>query len=190
METPLLIMEALFFLTTMIITSFIRLRYMSVEKTSLVRSCFSRKPCADHGPICPPLVMKFLILVGICGSFLLPFFIIPTTVHPFMGWGLYLIESFSLLTVVMSLVQVPVLPVLVPWIGGVGALLVLASPFYRNGISRAFGISIYIGLATPFLWWSLKEISLVVDHSSQREPLMAWTSVRAEPVSDTLMKIC
>lgn len=191
METPVVIAEALFFISTMLLAIIIRMRCApAMEKPHVLKSCFGRGPCVDHGPLCHPLAMKLLILLVTVGSFILPFFIIPTTVHPFMGWGIFLLGSLSLLIVVIITFQLPVLALLTPWIGGVGALLVLAYPFYKNGIVRALSIAGYTAMATPFLWWAVKEVSAIVDRSSQREPLMAYTSVRTEPPSDTLMKIC
>lgn len=155
-----------------------------------MRSCFGRGPCAAEKKICHPWAIKLIILPLAVGSFLVPAFMVPTTVHPFMGWGTFLLGSLSLLTVLINLFQLPTLPVLTPWIGGIGALLVLASPFYTNGIMRGVGIGIYAAAATPFVWWAMKKVGAVVDARAHWEPLMAWTNVRSEPASETLMKIC
>lgn len=160
------------------------------EKASMMKWYFGRGPGSDKGSICHPLAMKFVLLISVVGSFLLPFLIIPTTVHPFMGWGVFLLGSASLLIVVINVFELPVLPVMTPWIGGFVALLVLAYPFYSNGIARALSIAGYTALSSPFLWWSLREVSVVLHHGAHREPLMAWTGVRSEPPSQTLMKIC
>ena len=164
----------------------VRQRCAFSEKGSMMKSCFGRA----EKKLCHPWAIKLTVLVSAAASFLVPAFMVPTTVHPFMGWGVFLLGSLSFLTVVINLFQLPVLPVLVPWIGGIGALLVLGFPFYNNGIMRGVGIGIYVGIATPFLWWAIKRVNAVVDIRSHWEPLMAWTSVRSEPGSETLMKIC
>jgi hypothetical protein len=135
--------------------------------------------------------VKLLVLIAMAGSFLLPFLVIPTTVHPFMGWGVLLLGSASLLTVVINVFQLPVFPVMTPWLLGFGALLVLGSPFYSNGIVRALSIAGYTAFATPILCWGMLRVIARVDHSTEREPLMAWTAVRtSDPPSETLMKLC
>lgn len=188
-ETPILIAESLFYIATMFFAIIIRQRCAFCEKGSLMKSCFGRGPCAEKR-LCHPWAIKLTVLALVAGSFLLPAYLVPTTVHPFMGWGVLLLGSLSFLTVVINLFQLPVLPVLTPWIGGIGALLVLGSPFYTNGIMRGVGIGIYAAMATPFVWWAAKRVNAVVDVRAQWEPLMAWTSVRSEPASETLMKIC
>ena len=188
-ETPVLLAETLFYIVTMLTALIIRQRCVFYEKGSIFKSCFGRGPCAEK-KLCQPLAIKLTVLAFIVGSFLVPAFLVPTTVHPFMGWGVFLLGSLSFLTVVIITFQLPVLPVLTPWIGGIGALLTLGSPFYTNGIMRGVGIGVYVGLVTPFCWWAVKMISGVVDIRTHWEPLMAWTSVRSEPASETLMKIC
>lgn len=84
----------------------------------------------------------------------------------------------------------PALAVLTPWLGGIGALLTLGSPIYTNGIMRGVGIGVYTAMTTPFLWWAAKRVSGVVDVKAHWEPLMAWTSLRSEPASEILMKLC
>lgn len=188
-ETPVLIAESFFYIVTMLLAIMIRQRCVVAERNSM-KSCFGRGPCAER-KLCYPWALKLVVLASVAVSFLIPAFMIPTTVHPFMGWGVFLLGSLSLLTVVINLFQLPVLPVLTPWIGGIGALLVLASPYYKNGIMRVVGISVYTSLATPFLWWAIQKLSAAVNVRAHWDsPLMAWTSARSEPASDTLMKLC
>jgi hypothetical protein len=188
-ETPVLFAESFFYIVTMLLAIMIRQRCVVAERNSM-KSCFGRGPCAER-KLCHPWALKLVVLASVAVSFLIPAFMIPTTVHPFMGWGVFLLGSLSLLTVVINLFQLPVLPVLIPWIGGIGALLVLASPYYKNGIMRIVGISVYTSLATPFLWWAVQKLSAAVNVRAHWDsPLMAWTSARSEPASDTLMKLC
>lgn len=105
-----------------------------------------------------------------------------------MGWGMFLLGSLSLLTVLINLFQLPILPMLTPWLSGIGALLVLASPFYTNGILRGVAIGAYAAAATPFLWSAMQRVGTVIDCRAHWEPLMAWTNDRAGAA--TFMKIC
>ncbi|KAG0578896.1 hypothetical protein M758_4G060600 [Ceratodon purpureus] len=188
-ETPVLIVESFFYVVTMLLAMIIRQRCVAAEKNS-IKSCFGRGPCAEK-KLWYPWALKLAVLASVAISFLIPAYVIPTTVHPFMGWGLFLLGSLSLLTVVINMFQLPVLPVLTPWIGGIGALLVLASPFYKNGIMRGVGIGVYTALATPFLWWAIQKVCAAVNVRTHWDsPLMAWTGVRSEPASETVMKLC
>lgn len=182
-ETPVVIAESLFYIVTMLLALIIRQRCIAAEKNS-TKSCFGRGACQK---LRYPWALKLLVLALVAGSFVVPAFMIPTTVHPFMGWGLFLLGSLSLLTVVINLFQLPVVAVLTPWLGGLGALVVLACPCYSNGIMRGVGIGVYASLASPLLWWAVKQVSANVNVRSHWEPLMPWTSVAA---SQTLMKLC
>jgi len=173
-------------MVTMFLAMIIRQRCAAAEKNTM-KSCFGRGPCAAEKKLRCPWALKLLVLALVAGSFAGPAFMIPTTVHPFMGWGVFLLGSLSLLTIVINLFQLPVLPVLTPWIGGMGALVVLASPYYSNGILRGLAIGVYAALATPILWWAVKKVSAAVNVRAHWEPLMPWTSASA---SQTLMKLC
>lgn len=189
-ESPVLIAESLFYIFIMLVALIIRQRYACSEKSSMSRiTCFGRGPCAEK-KLCHPWAIKLIILALVAGSFRLPFYMIPTTVHPLMGWGVFLLGSFCLLTVVNTAFQLPDLPVLTPWLGCIGALFTMGSPFYASGITRGLGIGIYVAMITPFLWWAAKRVSGVVHAKVYWEPLMAWNSVRSEPASETLMKLC
>jgi hypothetical protein len=188
-ESPILAAEAVFFLITMFTAIVVRQRLATAEKMPMMKSCLEKGPCGE-GRICHPSSLKLLVLIAMAGSFILPFLIIPTTVHPFMGWGVLLLGSGSLLTVIINVFQFPILPIMTPWLLSVGALLVLGSPLYSNGIVRALSIAGYIAFASPFAWCAVKAVIARVDQSAEREPLMAWTAVRTDPPSETLMKLC
>ncbi|CAM6094387.1 unnamed protein product [Calypogeia fissa] len=189
-EIPLIAAEALFFIITMIIAIIVRHRLSNVEKNSATKSCLGRGPCStETGSMFHPLLLKAFALIAFATCFLLPFFIVPTTVHPLMGWGLWLLGALSLLIVLINIFQLPVTPVVTVWFGFLGALLVLANPYYMNGVVRALAIGFYAFFMSPVLWWTIKEVNAAIDISSVREPLMAWTNLRSEPQSE-LMKLC
>ncbi|KAH7440147.1 hypothetical protein KP509_04G093700 [Ceratopteris richardii] len=184
-EIPVLVSEALFYLGTMIISLFIgrRMRQQN-EKLQSGKMCGGRGSCAD-GTLPLVCLMRFVALIV---SFILPAMLIPRTVHPLMGWPLELLGSMSLLFVIISMSNLPVLPVLTPWFGIVGALLVMALPVYRNGILRALAIGSYAFAVSPFLWWAFKEI---LRSMSWKETIYrGWTTVRSESPSSQTTKMC
>ncbi|CAA6656143.1 unnamed protein product [Spirodela intermedia] len=69
-----------------------------------------------------------------------PFFLVPRTVHPLLGWSLYLLGSAALASVVFNALLLPPLAVLTPWLGISGALAVMAFPWYPDGLVRALAM--------------------------------------------------
>lgn len=184
-EFPLLVFEALFYIGTMIIALFIgRRMWQQVEKPQSTKLCVGRSSCAD-GTLPFVCAMRCMALIG---SFVLPAMLIPKTVHPLMGWPLELLGALSLLFVMIAMGNLPAIPVLTPWFGIAGVLVVMALPIYVNGIVRALVIGLYAFLASPFLWWAIKEI---LRTTSWRETqVRGWTVSRSEPLSSQLTKIC
>jgi len=174
----------------MMVAMFVRRQLVLQDRTPAMKLCLgSRGSCPiDRIPFWHRMVSKTVVLLAISGSFAIPFFLIPTTVHPFMGWGVFLLGSMSLLIVTISGFQLRPLGVLTPWLVCTSLLLVLAWPFYTNGIVRILFVAVYACFMSPFLWWALKEIMASVDQSAEREPLMAWTNAaRSEAQKKTLL---
>ncbi|KAG5248848.1 hypothetical protein OIU76_004456 [Salix suchowensis] len=113
--------------------------------------------------------LKMLAIWSILAAYILPFIIIPCTIHPLLGWGLYLLGSFALCTVAINAFMLPTLPVLTPCLGIFGVLLVMAFPLYSNGIVRALSIFGYAFCAAPFLWVSVVKIMTSLQVSLERE---------------------
>ncbi|KAB1217012.1 putative glucuronosyltransferase PGSIP7 [Morella rubra] len=113
--------------------------------------------------------LKVVALWSILASYVVPFFIIPHTAHPVLGWGLYLFGSFSLCSIAVNAFLLPMLPVLVPWIGIFGSLLVMAFPWYSTGIVRALALFGYAFCASPFVWVALVKVMACLQVSLERE---------------------
>ncbi|CAM6036688.1 unnamed protein product [Sphagnum compactum] len=177
-EIPIILAEALFYIVTMMVAMFVRRQLILQDRTPAMKLCLgNRGNCPiDRIPFWHRMVSKTVVLLAISGSFAIPFFLIPTTVHPFMGWGVFLLGSMSLLIVTISGFQLRPLGVMTPWLVCTSLLLVMAWPFYTNGIVRILFVAMYACFMSPFLWWALKEIMASVDQSAEREPLMAWTN--------------
>eukprot|EP00249_Psilotum_nudum_P019936 c27485_g2_i2 orf=25-537(-) len=161
-----------------------------LEKTQTGRICLCRCICGSQFSLLYPFIIKVLALLTMVGSFVIPFFIVPRTIHPIMGWVVFLLGSLCLLVVNIIVLQLPVLFVLTPWIGIIGALLVLSFPFYSNGVVRAIIIGVYAFFVSPFVWWGAKEISASIDVNAERESLRSWANLRSEPQQCELMKLC
>ncbi|EFJ14850.1 hypothetical protein SELMODRAFT_180548 [Selaginella moellendorffii] len=186
-EIPILAAESIFYLITMTVSLVIRRRFSSSEKVPL-KSCLGRCPCPDLTQFFYRLVAKLSPVVAIVMCFVLPFFVIPTTVHPVMGWSVLLLGSLSYLVITANVFQLPVFPTMTPWVGIAGVLVVMALPVYVNGIVRSLAIGTYAFLAAPFLWWALRVVASR-EVGFAREALMAYG--RQEPQqSAEMMKLC
>lgn len=108
----------------------------------------------------------------ILAAYITPFFTIPHTVHPLLGWALYLLGSFALCTIATNAFLLPVLPVLVPWLGIVGTLLVMAFPWYPDGVVRALCVFVYAFCCAPFLWVSLVRTTMALQQTVEREAFL------------------
>nr|XP_043616158.1 putative glucuronosyltransferase PGSIP8 [Erigeron canadensis] len=116
------------------------------------------------------LIQTSLKAIGIMFiSYTLPFLPIPHTIHPILGWGLYLLGSFALSCLAINAFHLPILPVLTPWLGILGVLFVMACPWYNDGVVRALSIFAYAFCAAPFLWTSLGRIVSSLQTSLERE---------------------
>eukprot|EP01018_Ginkgo_biloba_P035473 Gb_39224 [translate_table: standard] len=182
-EMPLLAVESLFYLVTMAV-SIIACRGIPPPSSKF---CLLR---SEKGFSFYSTVFKLLVATILIASYTLPFFLVPRTIHPMMGWGLYLLGSLSLVVVIINSFQLPILAVLTPWFGIFAALLVMAFPLYSNGIVRALSVAAYAFLAAPFVWRALVRVMSFLDASAEREALRIWGATsRSEPQSE-LMKLC
>ncbi|KAJ7562053.1 hypothetical protein O6H91_03G053300 [Diphasiastrum complanatum] len=188
-QVPVLAIEGLFYLITMIMAMLVRRRFPPAERVFLLKSCLSRGPCSAQVSFLYLLSMKTMPILALAGSFLFPFLLVPTTVHPLMGWSIFLLGSMALLTISINFFQLPSLAGITPWLVIFGALVALGSPIYSNGITRVLSAAVYGFITAPFLWWALTEVTASIEVVAHREPLMAWTNMRQEPQSE-VMKLC
>lgn len=113
--------------------------------------------------------LKLIAMWSILAAYVLPFFIIPCTIHPLLGWGLYLLGTFSLCSIAINAFMLPTLHVLTPWLGIFGVLLVMACPWYPDGVVRALAIFGYAFCCAPFAWVSLNKVMTCLQVSLERE---------------------
>ncbi|KAJ9549966.1 hypothetical protein OSB04_022509 [Centaurea solstitialis] len=119
--------------------------------------------------------LKAIAIFSILVSYTLPCLLIPHTIHPILGWALYLLGSFALSCVAISVFVLPMVAVLTPWLGIIGALLVMAYPWYDDGVVRALSIFGYAFCFSPLLWISMGKIGSSLRISLEREALFLPT---------------
>ncbi|PON40652.1 Nucleotide-diphospho-sugar transferase [Parasponia andersonii] len=115
------------------------------------------------------MALKLVAIWSIIAAYVVPFFLIPRTVHPVLGWALYLLASFALSSVSTNAFLLPVLPVLAPWVGILGALFVMAFPWYPDGIVRAISVLGYAFVCAPFIWASIVKVMTCLQVSLEKE---------------------
>lgn len=112
---------------------------------------------------------KLIAIWSMLAAYVVPFFLIPHTIHPVVGWGLYLLGSFSLSTIAINAFHLPMLPVLTLWLGILGTLLVMAYPWYHDGVVRALSVFAYAFCYSPLLCVSYAKIMSALQVSLDRE---------------------
>ncbi|XP_062146113.1 putative glucuronosyltransferase PGSIP8 isoform X3 [Alnus glutinosa] len=142
-----------------------------IAMTRLARPNFS-KLCYRRSEKNTSLIqigIKILAIWSILASYVVPFFIIPHTVHPLLGWSLYLFGSFALCSIAINAFLLPLLPVIVPWLGILGSLLVMAFPWYPDGVVRALSVFGYAFCAAPVVWVAMVKVMACLQVSIERE---------------------
>ena len=143
-EMPWVLIQAVFYLGIILVTR--------LTRSSMSKLCHRR---SDKNLTAFKMVALLLIL----SAYIIPSFIIPQTIHPLMGWSLYLTGSFALSSIPINAFLLPVLHVLTPWLGILGTLLVMAFPSYPDGVVRALSVFGYAFCCAPFLWVSFVKIT-------------------------------
>ncbi|OIW10367.1 hypothetical protein TanjilG_28118 [Lupinus angustifolius] len=140
-----------------------------LTRPSLSKLCYRR---SDKSIGMMQNSLKLLALWSILAAYLTPFFIIPQTIHPILGWLLYLFGTFALCSIAINAFLLPMLPVLVPWFGIAGALMVMAFPWYSDGVVRALFVFGYAFCVAPILWAAMVRIMAGLQVSLEREGFM------------------
>ncbi|MBA0709746.1 hypothetical protein Golax_024767 [Gossypium laxum] len=103
--------------------------------------------------------LKFVAIWSIIAAYIVPFAIIPRTIHPLVGWALYFLGSVTLSSVAINSFLLPVVPILVPLIGVLGSLLVMACPWYPYGVTRALAVFGYAFCYALNAWGSMVKVT-------------------------------
>lgn len=143
----------------MLIQSAMYLAILAVTRLvrpSLTKLCYNRKPEKSIALLHASL--KVAGIWSIMAAYTVPFFLVPRTVHPVLGWSLYLLGSAALTSIVINVFLLPGLSVLTPWLGILGSLFVMAWPWYSDGVVRALAVFAYAFCCAPFVWGALMKI--------------------------------
>ncbi|KAJ6809194.1 putative glucuronosyltransferase PGSIP8 [Iris pallida] len=147
-ELPVMLIQSATYLVIMAATR--------MARPSLSKLCYNRRPEKSLSFL--HAALKAAAVWSILAAYAVPFLLIPRTVHPLLGWSLYLLGSVALASVVINVLLLPALAVLTPWIGVVGTLSVMAWPWYPDGVVRALSVFAYAFCCAPFLWACSKKI--------------------------------
>lgn len=157
-EIPMVLIQTLLYLGIIAVTR--------LARPNLSKLCYRR---TDRNSSVVHAGMKLLAIWSILAAYVLPFFIIPCTIHPVVGWALYLLGSFALCTIAINAFMLPMLHVLTPWLGIFGVLLIMACPWYPDGVIRALAVFGYAFCFAPLAWVSLVKIMTCLQLSLERE---------------------
>lgn len=147
-EMPLAIIQAVFYLGIIVVTR--------LARPTITKLCYRR---SDRNLTTIQAGFKFIALLSVVAAYVFPFFTIPHTIHPLIGWFLYLMASFALSSIPINTLLLPTLPVLTPWFGIFGTLLVMAFPWYPDGVVRALSVFGYAFCCAPFVWVAFLKIT-------------------------------
>ncbi|AEC09149.1 Nucleotide-diphospho-sugar transferases superfamily protein [Arabidopsis thaliana] len=147
-EMPLVIIQAMFYLGIIVVTR--------LARPNITKLCYRR---SDRNLTTIQAGFKLIALLSVVAAYIFPFFTIPHTIHPLIGWSLYLMASFALSSISINTLLLPTLPVLTPWLGILGTLLVMAFPWYPDGVVRALSVFAYAFCCAPFVWVSFRKIT-------------------------------
>ncbi|PWA86947.1 Glycosyl transferase, family 8 [Artemisia annua] len=158
-EMPFVLIQSILYLG--VIAAVTRL-----ARPSLTKLCYRG---AEKTTTTIQAILKAIAIFSIFVSYTLPFLLVPHTIHPILGWTLYLLGSFALSCIATNAFLLPILRVLTLWLGIVGALIVMAYPWYNDGVVRALSIFAYAFFVAPILWISMAKIGSSLHISLERE---------------------
>ncbi|ONM15197.1 Putative glucuronosyltransferase PGSIP7 [Zea mays] len=144
-EIPLVLIQAVLYIGVIAVTR--------LARPSLSKMCYNRR--MEKNTMFLLSLLRIVAAWSILAAYTIPFFIIPRTVHPLLGWPLYLLGSFSLSSIVINIFFLHPITVLTTWFGFIGALVVMAFPWYLNGVVRALAVFAYAFCCAPLIWASL-----------------------------------
>ncbi|GFP80877.1 putative glucuronosyltransferase pgsip8 [Phtheirospermum japonicum] len=154
-EMPIVLIQSIFYLGIVAVAR--------LARPNLSKLCYRRE---EKSTVFIQTGFKLIALWAILAAYVVPFFVIPYTVHPLIGWTVYLLGAFSLSCIAVNVFLLPMLPVLVPGLGILGSLLVMAYPYYPDGIVRALSVFAYAFCCAPFLWVSIVKIMSALERET------------------------
>nr|CAD1835116.1 unnamed protein product [Ananas comosus var. bracteatus] len=158
-ELPVILIQSVIYIGIIAVTR--------LARPSLSKLCYNRRP--EKNTAFVQAMLKVAAMWSILAAYTVPFFLIPRTAHPILGWSLYLLGASSLSSVVINVFLLPPLTVLTTWLGIVGALFVMAFPWYSDGVVRALALFGYSFCIAPLVWASLGKVMDSLQVSIERD---------------------
>lgn len=143
-ELPVTLIQSVLYIAIIVITR--------LARPSLSKLCYNPRP--ERSVALVHSILKSAAIVSVLLAYTIPFFLIPRTVHPILGWSLYLLGCSALCSVVINAFLLPALAIITPWLAILVSLFVMANPWYSNGVVRAICVALYACFCAPFLWAS------------------------------------
>ncbi|KAI4372451.1 hypothetical protein MLD38_010680 [Melastoma candidum] len=161
-EMPFVVIQSVFYLAMIAMTR--------LARPNLSKMCNRRadKTTSFIHSSLKVLAMWWFILA----AYVVPFILIPHTIHPLLGWSLYLLGSFALSCIAINAFLLPMVTILVPWFCIAGVLFVMAFPWYMDGVVRALAVFVYAFCCAPIVWASLVKTMACLQVSIERESFM------------------
>ncbi|KAG9452322.1 hypothetical protein H6P81_005226 [Aristolochia fimbriata] len=157
-EIPMVLIQAVMYILIIALTK--------LTRPNLSKLCYRRD---DKSPTFSHNMLKLVVMWTILAAYCVPFFLIPRTIHPIVGWTLYLLGSAALVSIPINAFLLPVFLVMMPWLGILGTLGVMAYPWYQNGIVRALAVFGYAFCYAPIAWNSLQKVMTSLHVTLERE---------------------
>lgn len=137
-----------------------------MARPNISKLCYRR---SDKSITLIHTALKMIAAWSIVAAYVVPFVLIPHTIHPLLGWGLYFLGTFALCFIAINALLLPMLPVLALWLGFLGVLFVMAFPWYPDGVIRALSVFAYAFCAAPFAWLSVVKVMSSIQAAVERE---------------------
>lgn len=158
-EAPVMLIQAVMYLGIVVVTR--------LARPSLLKLCYSRR--SEKSIPFLHTVVKGAAMWSLLVAYIVPFFFVPRTVHPILGWSVYMLGVAALCSIVMSVFLLPPLPVLTPLLAMLGSLFVMAFPWYSDGVTRALSLFGYAFCAAPVLWAAVMSLTSSMNSLLERE---------------------
>ncbi|RRT34582.1 hypothetical protein B296_00055145, partial [Ensete ventricosum] len=174
-EAPAMLIQAAIYLGIMVVTR--------LARPGLLRLCYSRRS-EKSIPFLHTMV-KVAALWSMFVAHVVPFFLVPRTVHPLLGWPLYLLGVAALCSIVTGVFLLPALPVLTLLLAISGSLFVMAFPWYSDGVTRVLVLLAYAFCCAPVVWASLTRVVSSLHSLLEREAFFPRLGESTTPLSDS-----
>lgn len=172
-ELPIILIQAAIYLGIIAMTR--------LARPTLSKLCYNPRP--EKSLVFLHSMLKVAITWSLLATYTVPFFLIPRTIHPLLGWLVYLLGVAALASIAINSFLLSPLSVLTPWFAILGALGVMAYPWYSDGVVRALAVFAYSFCCAPVVWIQLMKMMSSLQMLLEREaffPRLGETTLMSE----------